>query len=759
MGRRLRGVSGCDQWVRATHEHTAVDGESGRVGLSWTVEEIGDGRVVVPAVTRGLAFDRFCRAYRGVAGNITRTLLGDTRAGVDYARLAQPLRLLDAGSEAPSGGDGFAPSNAVARAALDDPAGVVVSADDRLVISERGRRRLVVLDLWSRRIVRITRLDTPNHPAREPWGVAAGGRNVWVVTRNPAGLLRFSGRGEPVPEPLPVPSQLPDAAAVAETGVPAPWAPSRVTVTGDTVVLLYQTPSGEGLLVAEGRPALAVGPASDVATDAEGLVVVAPAAGRRALQRFAVLAGRFVPAEPLDAEGYDGGGIALTHEGRIAYTTGAGLRLAVRGRLRYAGDGRAVSFRLDSGEYGTRWGRLFLDANVPPGTTLRCAVFTSDDEDAAAIAAVPADPQGCDPYRPELTPPLPPPRLDVDIPLIAGAVQERSSSPVPWWRPTADDCMTTYEGYASAGAGRYAWIAVRLSGNTRATPLVGAVRIEAEAHTLMRRLPTVFSAEPAQESFLHRYLAMFDGTLHDLDQRSLLRELLLDPASAPEEALDWLASFVGLVLDERWPLAARRQLLAEAATLYRRRGTVGALSRYLELYLGLAPVIVEHHRLRGLAAGSGVDEAGWAQSVVGFGYRVGGAIGTGGPASGARAGAMPTGVMSAGAVDGDANPFYRQAHRFSVIVPRLLDEVDDAVVRLVLDRERPAHTAYELCTVDAGMRVGRSMHLGLTSVVGRTGGFNPALIGSVQLGAAAILGGGLPGAVAEAARAGQARVG
>ncbi|MEV5967198.1 phage tail protein [Kribbella sp. NPDC051952] len=749
MGRQLRGVSGCDQWVRATHEHTAVDGETGRVGLSWTVDDIGDGRVVLPAVTRGLAFDRFCRAYRGVTGNITRTLLGDTRAGVDYATLAQPLELLAGGPE-PAGGDtGFAPSQPVNATALDDPVGVVVTADDRLVISERGRQRLLVLDLWSRRIVRTIRLDTPNHPAREPWGVAAFGRDVWVATRNPAGLLRFTGRGEPVTEPLPVPSQTP-----APDGVPGAWAPSRVTVAGDILVLLYQKPSGEGLLVAAGRPALAVGPASDLATDAEGMVVVAPAAGGRALQRFAVLAGRFVSAESLDAAGYDGGGIALTHQGRIAYTTEAGFRLAVRGRLRYAGDGRVVTFRLDSGEYGTRWGRLFLDAHLPPGTTLRCSVLTSDDEDAAAVAAVaaiPADPQGCDPYRPELTPPLPPPRLDLDVPLIAGAVQERPSSPVPWWRPAADDCMTSYEGYPSSAAGRYAWIAVRLTGNTRATPLVGAVRIESEAHTLMRRLPMVFSAEPAQESFLHRYLAMFDGILHDLDQRSLLRELLLDPASAPEEALDWLASFVGMVLDERWPLAARRQLLAEAATLYRRRGTLGALSRYLELYLGVAPVIVEHYRLRGLAAGSGLAEAGWAQSVVGFGYRVGGAIGT--------AGRSPARAASAGAVDASQTPFSRQAHRFSVIVPRLLDEVQDAVVRLVLERERPAHTAYELCTVDAGMRVGRSMHLGLTSVVGRTGGFDPAMLGTVQLGGAGILGGGLPGAVAEAARAGKARVG
>ena len=46
---------------------------------------------------------------------------------------------------------------------------------------------------------------------------------------------------------------------------------------------------------------------------------------------------------------------------------------------------------------------------------------------------------------------------------------------------------------------------------------------------------------------------MFDSLLHDLDQRAARRDVLVDPAATPAEALPWLASFVGLVLDDRWP--------------------------------------------------------------------------------------------------------------------------------------------------------------------------------------------------------------
>jgi len=751
-GRRLLGLEGCDQWVRGSHTRTTVDGASGLVGLHWEVDD-----VVAPVssppdavATRGLAFDRFCRGYRGRDGNVERTLLGTTRRGVDYARVAEPV-VLFADTEPVVVGGGFGPADPPSRDPLRDPAGLAVDADDRLVVSQRGRRRLVVVDLWSRRVVHTVDVTTPEDPEREPWGIAARGTELYVVTRGPAGLLRLTARGEPRAELLPVPLA-PDAAPDgAPWPVPAPWEPARVTVPADgEPVVLFTDPGGEGLLVMAGRPAVRVGPATDLATDGTGAVVVAPAAGGPAMQRFVPRPGLLLPAAPLDAAGYDGGGIAATTDGRIAFTTAAGLRLAVGGRMTYAAEGRVVSYRLDSGRYGNRWGRLFLAANVPTGTDLRCSVRTSDDEDETAIAAQPADPAGCTPYRPEVTPPLPPPRLDVDVPLVVGAVGPRALGPVAWWRPDADDCLTTFEGYPTSAPGRYAWVSIRLTGNTRATPLVGSVRMEAEAHTLMRRLPRLYSADATQESFLHRYLALFDGQLFDVDQRSLLRDLLVDPASTPEEALDWLASFLGLVLDDRWPEGARRQLISEAATLFRRRGTVGALSRYLELYLGVVPVIVEHYRLRGMAAVTDPDTAAsapWFRSALGYGFRVGWPLGQPDPA------AAPTTVTTRDALS------ERYAHRFSVIVPRLLDAEQEAVVRLVLARERPAHTTYELCTLDSGMRAGSSMHLGLTSVVGASGGFTPAVLGEAALDHGRVLGTAQRGGVVEAARAGRTEVG
>jgi hypothetical protein len=57
----------------------------------------------------------------------------------------------------------------------------------------------------------------------------------------------------------------------------------------------------------------------------------------------------------------------------------------------------------------------------------------------------------------------------------------------------------------------------------------------------------------------------------------------------------------------------------------------------------------------------------------------------------------------------------------------------------LLDVHRPAHTLFELCTVGSGMRVGYGLHVGLLSIIGRTGGWGQLRLGG-RLGRDAILG-------------------
>jgi len=279
----------------------------------------------------------------------------------------------------------------------------------------------------------------------------------------------------------------------------------------------------------------------------------------------------------------------------------------------------------------------------------------------------------------------------------------------------------------NAPAGRYLWVTLTLHGAGHATPRVRCLRAEHPSHDLLRRLPKAFSRDTAVAAFLRRYLAVFDGALGDLEARADARDVLLDPQATPEEALPWLASFLGLALDERWPLAARRELTAEAPKLWRARGTVVGLTRFLELYLGRAPVLVEHFRLRGLGGALLTNESSsvFAGAVVGTNLRVGGAVG--------ETGEQP--------LTGDvADAFAAHAHRFSVLVPAVLDADGMDVVTDILRAQRPAHTIVDVCTVATGMRVGYGLHVGLLSVIGRTGGWDTLRLGATRIGRTDIVG-------------------
>jgi phage tail-like protein len=218
---------------------------------------------------------------------------------------------------------------------------------------------------------------------------------------------------------------------------------------------------------------------------------------------------------------------------------------------------------------------------------------------------------------------------------------------------------------------------------------------------------------------------MFEGTLNDLEGRAVERRTLLAPRAAPAEVLPWLASFLGLALDERWSADVRRTLLAELTWLFRFRGTVPGLTRFLEICLGVKPVIIEHFRLRGMAI---LGNEGTAPSapIVGVGFRVGGAV--------TESASAPTTDLTT------QDAFTTHAHRFTVIIPAELtaDELD--MVNDLLETHRPAHTIFDLCSVTSGMRVGLGLHLELTSIIGRSGGFRSAEVGSAVLGRGTIVG-------------------
>lgn len=105
----------------------------------------------------------------------------------------------------------------------------------------------------------------------------------------------------------------------------------------------------------------------------------------------------------------------------------------------------------------------------------------------------------------------------------------------------------------------------------------------------LQYLPGIYQ----ENNFLGRFLLIFESILSPVNRTVENIHHYFDPGVTPPEAVDWLGSWLGLALDERWPEERRRDLIAAAVSLYQWRGTKHGLSEFLRLYTGIEPEIIE----------------------------------------------------------------------------------------------------------------------------------------------------------------------
>ena len=713
-----------DQWLRASHTNTALEGEV--VQLYWgddEAESVDDAKEFTD-LGAGLAFDAHCRLYHSVPkeGRVERLHWAsyDPLQPPDLQKA--PVDLFETEIDETFGD--FVLSG-TKQTQLLMPAGLAVDEDDRLFVAESDAKRILIYDLESSRLLRRVQL------AAKVTDLAAVGRTVYALLVQPPGLVKLTARTNP--QTLDLPDEIANPARIA------------ISPAGDLFVLnAAGTADARVLKYPDGSEVIKVPFATDiefqtpipVTVTASCTVLVVARRPNEDFLRFCIDKTDTSELPPLKARGYDGLGIVNTPDGRIGFWTNAGFRHAVAARLRYLPSGQVTTFQLDSNEFHTIWGRLFLDACIPKNTSVVVRCITSDESpsEMEEIARTPpkntTDPQ----FK---TPPMPSDSLAKRLAQKPGQLLHRRETgrELPWVRLDETDSFETYEAPIIAEPGRYLWIQIELNGNTRTTPRVKALRAEYPSHDYLRRIPKTFSRDEHVANFLRRYLATFEGVMGELEAKADARSTLLDPRSAPAEILPWLASFLGLVFDERMARAprpggqfedVRRTLIAEVAWLFRFRGTVAGLRRFIEIYLGIAPILIEQFRVRGLGGAILGDDSGLtSSSVIGAGFRVGGAIGE----------------EESTVIDGSLeDSFATHAHRFALIVPGSLTTEQREVVNWILELHRPAHTLVQLCTVDAGMRVGRGLHVALTSVIGQGAGFRQWQLGDGLLGRGLILG-------------------
>lgn len=391
----------------------------------------------------------------------------------------------------------------------------------------------------------------------------------------------------------------------------------------------------------------------------------------------------------------------------------------------YARQGTWISAALDSRIHACQWHRVELDLHaLPPGSKLRVSTYT--DHEPRSIQDI-------------VNPTVIPERLwETHHALLGRPVSESAEQEVP--------VTVCNEGSGTASArqeemlvqsypGQYLWLRLQIYGDGYVTPQVEAVRIHYPRDAYLKYLPAVFAAEYESRSFLERFLSLFQTEWDAIETRIENIARYFDPDAVPAgPCLEYLASqWLALPLEGSWNSEQKRRLLAAAPEYYERRGTLEGLRFILRIYLanitgireladegiGQAPgvsafpVLVEGYRRREFLMLQDEEHSRlnrnhplWSPAVVGrlqldvF----------------AREGKVR--LVSTG--DPERDFFHEHAHRFQVFLPStwLRSKADEALLQRALDREKPAHTKYELCLVEPRFRVGIQSTVGVDTIIG-----------------------------------------
>ncbi len=117
-----------------------------------------------------------------------------------------------------------------------------------------------------------------------------------------------------------------------------------------------------------------------------------------------------------------------------------------------------------------------------------------------------------------------------------------------------------------------------------------------DGHRLSHYLPAMYQEQPAVQAFLRVLDTILFSDRDDYPGiAAIIGSLpeLMDPAKTRADSLPWLASWVALNLPPDVPAPTQRLLIAQAVTLYQRRGTKGGLQQLLDIVTDGRATVVE----------------------------------------------------------------------------------------------------------------------------------------------------------------------
>ena len=224
------------------------------------------------------------------------------------------------------------------------------------------------------------------------------------------------------------------------------------------------------------------------------------------------------------------------------------------------------------------WLRAELLTDLPPGATLQVRYASSSDPLLiSAVTRIISD--GATPPGQRFA------RINQLLTQWTTVDYQGAAAP-----PCDDGQLAAPEVYSVplfGATGTALWLAVELrAAEPDRMPRLLELDVRYPELSLMQRLPAIYrSKDGDRDGLLRSLVEVLEATTHGLQEGIERLGALVDPATAPEEWLDFLAAWIGMPWHETLSLQAKRALLGAAADLLARRGTRAGLLLLLRCLL------------------------------------------------------------------------------------------------------------------------------------------------------------------------------
>ena len=141
--------------------------------------------------------------------------------------------------------------------------------------------------------------------------------------------------------------------------------------------------------------------------------------------------------------------------------------------------------------------------------------------------------------------------------------------------------------------GRYLWFLLEIYPQTDEVVELGEFMVSFGAKSWMTYLPELYQKGTGNNSFLDRYLSIFQSLYDDMGKK--IRNVVedLDPKTADKKALEWLAKWLDIETPYIWNEQQLRFLIAHSIEFQEARGTKRGIELFVELYTGEKPFVIE----------------------------------------------------------------------------------------------------------------------------------------------------------------------